>query len=242
MFASHMRLIVMHKSSGSRVRTRIIKSAAALMLSAGVFGIAADLSVAGPLEAGVWYDDTGKGAVQIEICGGNKLCGRIVWLREPLNAQGEPLTDKNNPKAENRDRPICGLPILGQLAAVPEGGYDGGWIYDPKVGKAYDVAITLVAPDKLQVTGYKGVKFLGKSFIWTRAEEGLEPCAAAPTDADAAGKQSAKQPAAKKQTTKAASGEALPWANSGATKQKAAADVKPKPPAPQPAKPRQTAE
>jgi len=236
-----MRLIVMHKSSGSRIGTRIIKSASALMLSAGIAGLSAEPSAAGPREAGVWYDDTGKGAVQIEICGGSKLCGRIVWLREPLNAQGEPLTDKNNPKEENRARPICGLPILGQLAAVPEGGYDGGWIYDPKVGKAYDVAITLVAPDKLQVTGYKGVKFLGKSFIWSRAEEGLELCETAPAAADPAGKQSTKQPAAGKQT-KAASGEALPWANSGASKQKAAADTKLKPPAPTPAKPRQAAE
>lgn len=165
-------------------------------------------AAAGPRETGLWIDDTGKGAVQIEVCGGSKLCGRIVWLKEPLNAQGEPLTDKYNPQPERRARPICGLPILGELQQLPEGGYDGGWVYDPKVGKAYDVAIELIAPDRLQVTGYKGVRLLGKSFLWTRAEGDLPNCAVTPASAP-----QKAAPAAGAKKTGGTSAEVLPWSS-----------------------------
>lgn len=128
-----------------------------------------------PREAGVWIDDTGKGAIRIEPCG-NKLCGRIVWLRSVVNDKGEILRDRHNPDPSMRDRLICGLPVLGQLQATAEGGYDGGWVYDPKVGKAFDVAIRLASDKQLKVTGYKGIKLFSKSFVWTRAESALPDC------------------------------------------------------------------
>ena len=138
-----------------------------------------------PKEAGVWIDDSGKGAVKIELCGA-KLCGRIVWLRDPLNPKGEPLFDKNNPEPGQRARPICGLPTLGNLQQMPEGGFDGGWVYDPKDGNSYSVALDLKGPNELQVTGYKGMRFLGKSFIWTRAKTELPSCNVQPAAAKAA--------------------------------------------------------
>ena len=82
------------------------------------------------LETGVWIDDSGNGAVEIYVCAerADRLCGRIVWLREPLNAQGVPKRDRYNPKESLQTRPICGLPILGNLARMQEGGFDNGWI------------------------------------------------------------------------------------------------------------------
>lgn len=132
---------------------------------------------ADPREAGIWYDDTGKGAVKIEICTPTTLCGKIYWLKEPLTPSGEPKIDRYNPDASMRTRPICGLPVLGDLEQLSGGGFDNGWVYDPKEGKSYSVALDLIAPDKLKVTGYKGMKFLGKSFIWTRAPADLPSCA-----------------------------------------------------------------
>ena len=125
-----------------------------------------------PEEAGVWIDDSGDGAVKIEQCG-NSLCGKIVWLKELINDEGKPLHDRHNPDASKQSRPICGLQIIGQLKQVPEGGFDQGWVYDPKEGKSYSVAIALKGPDALQVTGYLGVKFLGRTMIWTRAKTAL---------------------------------------------------------------------
>ena len=133
-------------------------------------------------EAGVWVNDLGDGAVEIYICQdkANRLCGRIVWLKEPLNAQGVPKRDRYNPKEAMQNRPICGLPVLGNLAREFDGGFDSGWIYDPKAGKSYSAAIRLAQRDQLVVTGYLGMKFMGKSFTWTCAPADLPRCAGTP--------------------------------------------------------------
>jgi uncharacterized protein (DUF2147 family) len=130
-----------------------------------------------PREVGIWYDDTGKGAVKIEICTPTTLCGKIYWLKEPLNPDGEAKIDRYNPEPSLRTRPICGLQVLGNLGQLAEGGFDNGWVYDPKEGKSYSVALDLIDADTLKVTGYKGMRFLGKSFIWTRAPDDLPSCA-----------------------------------------------------------------
>jgi uncharacterized protein (DUF2147 family) len=135
-------------------------------------------AAAGPgAEIGLWYDNTGDGAVKIEPCGQN-LCGKIVWLKSPLNDQGQPRIDRHNPEAAKQRRPICGLQILGELKPLPEGGFDNGWVYDPKEGKSYSLAIKLSSKDELTITGYLGVKLLGKTFTWTRAKTELPSCAA----------------------------------------------------------------
>lgn len=155
-----------------------LRSGALVLL--GILGSAGAAS-AEPKEVGIWYDDTGQGAVKIEICTPTTLCGRIYWLKEPLNAKGQPKTDKYNPEDGQRARKICGLPIMGDLKKMSDGGFDEGWIYDPKVGKSYSVALDLLNDNKLKVTGYKGIRMLGKSFVWTRAPDDLEGC-----DADSA--------------------------------------------------------
>ena len=153
-------------------------------LFAGFVSVSTASQAARP-ELGVWYDDSGQGAVEIHICtdNANRLCGRIVWLKEPLNAEGVPKRDRYNPKPENQNRPICGLPILGNLGLMSDGGFDGGWIYDPKVGKSYSSALKLAGNNQLTVTGYLGVKMLGKSFTWRRAPADLPRCEGAPPPA-----------------------------------------------------------
>jgi uncharacterized protein (DUF2147 family) len=125
--------------------------------------------------AGIWFDDTGKGAVEIGPCG-TELCGRIAWLRSPLDERGRPLRDANNPDPRRRGQPICGLPVMGNLKPQRGGIWDEGWIYDPKVGKSYDVELKLMSINMLQVTGYLGIKLLSESFIWKRAPGDLQRC------------------------------------------------------------------
>jgi uncharacterized protein (DUF2147 family) len=130
----------------------------------------------------VWIDHTGRGAVEISPCG-QGLCGRIVWLQQPLDKQGHPLRDKLNEDRRLRDRPICGLQILGDLKPMRDGSWDSGWIYDPEQGESFDVAVRLTAPDVLQVTGYKGFKFLSETFRGQRAAEVPAPPCPAPNPA-----------------------------------------------------------
>lgn len=125
--------------------------------------------------AGVWLDDTGDGAVEIASCG-DRLCGWIVWLKQPTDKGGRPLTDGYNPESTQRSRPICGLPVIGDLRRQSNGTWDDGWIYDPKEGKSYDVELRTAGLDRLKVTGYLGTKFLSETFIWTRAPATLPRC------------------------------------------------------------------
>lgn len=129
------------------------------------------------LEVGVWLDDTGDGAVEIYPCG-DRLCGRIVWLKNPINSQGKPLHDAYNPDAALRSRPICGLPMLRDLRRMNDGSWDFGTVYDPKKGSQHEAAIKLLRPDRLQLTGFGLGRLLSKSFIWTRAPAELELCTA----------------------------------------------------------------
>jgi uncharacterized protein (DUF2147 family) len=159
--------------------TLLTFAAAGVLVSNSAFGQvpqAPPQPQAQPDVAGIWLDDTGKGAIEIGNCGGNRLCGRIVWLREPVDKSGKPLTDGYNPKAAERQRPICGLQVIGDLKRVGGTTWDEGWIYDPKQGKQFDVEIKPRGPDKLQVTGYLGVKFLSETFVWTRAPGNLVRC------------------------------------------------------------------
>lgn len=125
--------------------------------------------------AGVWLDDKAEGAIEIGPCA-DRLCGRIVWLRAPLDQTGRPLTDGNNPDPRQRQRPICGLPVIGDLKRQRAGTWDQGWIYDPRQGKQFDVELRLRATDALEVTGYMGIKLLSESFIWRRAPADLKRC------------------------------------------------------------------
>ena len=84
----------------------------------------------------MWMNDDGEGAVEIEPCG-DKRCGRLVWLKTPLDTSGVRMRDGNNPEPVDRRRPLCGVQIIKDLAPQNDGSWDGGSIYDPEEGKAY---------------------------------------------------------------------------------------------------------
>ena len=153
------------------MRRALLSSVASAILSF----FAASAAPAAQMPQGLWYDDTGRGAVEITACG-ERLCGRIVWLREPTGKDGAPLTDKLNPSKSKRERLICGLQVIGGLEAQADGSWDNGWIYDPKQGKSFDVQLSIIDQGRLKVLGYKGVKFLSKTFTWKRAPDSLERC------------------------------------------------------------------
>lgn len=126
----------------------------------------------GPI--GVWIDHTGRGAVEIAPCG-KKLCGRIVWMKQPNDKQGQPLRDALNPNRTLRTRAVCGIQVIGELERQGEGSWDNGWIYDPEQGEQFDVEIRLRGPNNLQVKGYKGLKLFNETFQWQRATTPLQP-------------------------------------------------------------------
>jgi uncharacterized protein (DUF2147 family) len=214
----------------ARFRLRSTARIGQLLAGLGMYSAAACAQTP-PAETGIWLDDTGAGAVEIYVCAdrADRLCGRIIWLKEPLNAQGVPKHDRYNPNEALQGRPICGLSILGNLAKLPEGGFDGGWIYDPKAGKSYSAAIELARQDRLTVTGYVGLKFLSKTFTWTRAPADLQRCEGAP------GPQSIKATKPSAAPAKPATSASASPAKAPASKDAAMLAPASPPPAPKPA-------
>jgi uncharacterized protein (DUF2147 family) len=129
-----------------------------------VLALAAATSAAGqttPTEpVGLWYDHTGRGAVEITKCG-SQLCGRLVWLKDAGHA-----------------KQVCGVQIIGDAKPVKAGVWDNGWIYDPERDSKFSVELTLVNPQSLKVVGYMGTKWLSETMMWKRAPLDLKRCGA----------------------------------------------------------------
>ena len=56
---------------------------------------------------GKWLTDEGKGHVLFQPCG-SKMCGKVVWLRQPKDKDGKPLVDARNANASLRHRQFWG--------------------------------------------------------------------------------------------------------------------------------------
>jgi len=124
---------------------------------------------------GWWFDQTGRGGVLVQPCGA-QLCGHLEWLKMPLNTQGQPKTDVHNPDATLQSRPLCGLPILWGFVPDGSGGWTGGWVYDPELGKTYKSVMHVQADGTLSVRGYIGIPLFGRSAVWTRPPGPLPQC------------------------------------------------------------------
>lgn len=115
---------------------------------------------------GDWITAEGNSRVRIAPCANDAatLCGRIVWLAEPLNQEGKPKVDRNNPDAGLQTRPILGLAIVTGMRPSGAGKWNGGEIYDPTVGKSYNSNMTLGAAGELVVEGC--ILFLCRGQSW----------------------------------------------------------------------------
>jgi len=74
--------------------------------------------------------------------------------------------DYYNENPELRSRPICGLQVLGDLKR--ENDEWDGWVYDPRRGKTFSVDVKLQDPNTLMVHGYRALKLMGETKLWTR--------------------------------------------------------------------------
>ena len=125
----------------------------------------------GASPVGVWANEGETSRIKIEDCAG-KLCGVIVWLKEPLDSQGNEKVDKENPDASLKSRKLLGLRLLDGFAKK-EGEatvWENGTIYNPNDGKTYKCTLTVKDARTLNVRGYVGLPIFGKSQTWTRVE------------------------------------------------------------------------
>lgn len=115
---------------------------------------------------GVWKNSSGKGHIEI-FSKQNKFYGKIIWLKNGVDAKGEPKKDIKNVNPDKRNQTLLGLVMLRDFV-FKDGEYTNGYIYNPSDGKEYKGQIKLKNNKTLAVRGYIGFSFIGKTDTWTR--------------------------------------------------------------------------
>lgn len=117
---------------------------------------------------GKWKLEDGSAIVEV-YQEGDVFNGKIVWLKNPTEADGSPAVDSNNPDAKLRSRQLIGLNMLSGLKQKG-GEYSGGSIYDPGNGKTYNCSMK-VEGDILKVRGSLDKRgLLGRTMDWFRVK------------------------------------------------------------------------
>ncbi|MGY4478757.1 DUF2147 domain-containing protein [Bradyrhizobium sp. USDA 3364] len=137
---------------------------AALLMSST--GRAATIAPADP--SGTWLTEDGRARIRLERCGTarDRICGFIVWMKEPLDPHGQPFRDSFNPDPDKRTRALLGHQLILGLKLTPEGRFDGD-IYNAEDGKSYSVSLWRDASGRLKLKGCL-MKFLCQTQTWTQ--------------------------------------------------------------------------
>jgi uncharacterized protein (DUF2147 family) len=113
---------------------------------------------------GRWLNEDGQAKFEIYKAS-PAYSAKIIWLANPLNNEGQPKVDKNNPDKNLRSRPIIGMEIFTGLKF-----YNGFWagteIYSPEKGMYANLKIELADGDHLTIIASKGIFSTTKN--WTR--------------------------------------------------------------------------
>lgn len=136
-----------------------------LILSTIAFiGLTAPAMAADTVE-GYWLTQNERAVVNIEKCD-DSVCGKVYWIiKDGLQK------DIHNEDESLRDRPICGLQILGGFEEDDTNEWEDGYIYKADDGDMYDANIELLEDGTLKLRGYIGISLLGKTQIWTRVKK-----------------------------------------------------------------------
>ncbi|MDR3461307.1 MAG: DUF2147 domain-containing protein [Beijerinckiaceae bacterium] len=160
---------------------------------------------------GIWLTKDSESIIRIHPCADSpadstkvqttppppSFCGTVVWLKDPVDAEGKAKIDNLNTDPAKKNKPVIGLDILLGLVSVTD--HWTGQAYNPDDGKLYDITLKLktdkVPNDELDLRGCI-LKILCQTQTFTRATEvpGGDPTlliAGKPTKAHAVKKDSA---------------------------------------------------
>ncbi|MBR1205902.1 MULTISPECIES: DUF2147 domain-containing protein [unclassified Bradyrhizobium] len=118
--------------------------------------------------SGTWLTEDGRARIRLERCGTarDRICGFIVWMKDPLDPRGQPFRDSFNPDPDKRTRALLGHQLILGLKLSPEGRFDGD-IYNAEDGKSYSVSLWRDASDRLKLRGCL-LKLLCQTQTWTQ--------------------------------------------------------------------------
>ena len=116
---------------------------------------------------GEWYNAE-KDAVITLFEDNETVSGKITWMQFPNDDNGNPKTDPLNPDEKLKSRERMGMVMLTGFAFIKDKIWDDGELYDPKKGKTYSGMMTLKDKNTIDLRGYIGFSFIGRSSTWTR--------------------------------------------------------------------------
>ena len=147
--------------SGARMKRLLTSGIFLLSVASGAVASSTDDP------SGVWLTQAADAKVAVSRCGA-ALCGRVVWLKSPIDgATGKPQVDDKNPNPRLARRPIIGLQLF--IGMRPQGARKwSGRIYNADDGKSYVSNVTLEDAARLRVQGCVG-GFCGGE-IWSRSK------------------------------------------------------------------------
>ena len=120
---------------------------------------------------GIWLMGE-RAAIQVFECGG-LMCGRVVWLRVPLDQQGLLRRDTLNPDPALRQRQTCGATIIWNLRATGPNRWEDGWFYNPDDGRPYSATAELKSADMVVVRINFGLPIFGETKTLIRVPRGI---------------------------------------------------------------------
>jgi uncharacterized protein (DUF2147 family) len=116
---------------------------------------------------GEWYNAE-KDAVITLFEENETVSGKITWMESPNDDNGNPKTDPLNPDENLKSRARMGMVMMSGFAYDEDSVWDDGELYDPKKGKTYSGMMTLKDKNTIDLRGYIGFSFIGRSSTWTR--------------------------------------------------------------------------
>lgn len=123
--------------------------------------------------AGNWATNGFGSIVQFHPCASapQTMCGRIIWMWEPNDAQGRPRVDNHNPERGLRTRSLIGVEIVRNLRETESGVWTAGALYNPDDGRTYTGVITL-RNGMLELRGC-ALSVFCQTQIWRRPDDVL---------------------------------------------------------------------
>jgi uncharacterized protein (DUF2147 family) len=111
---------------------------------------------------GIWMPSEGTAYVRIFKEKGKEVYhGKIVWLKEPNDEQG-------NPKMDSEGKPVLNMINLKDFI-FEDDEWVNGTIYDPKTGNTYYCTIEMLNKNKLEVRGsLDPFGIVGRTDTWVR--------------------------------------------------------------------------
>ena len=117
---------------------------------------------------GFWYTAKKDGIVKIYRAKNGKYYGKLHWIDEPNDEDGNPKLDINNPDISLRNTPILGSVFMKGFEYKGDNLWANGTVYDSRFCLTYSAKMWLVNNNQLDLRGFLMFSLLGKTTSWTR--------------------------------------------------------------------------